>query len=81
MVRIGGLYRCCVDTAAEHGDGAEGDRLTCRYCQQETMVYRLGAWEWVGADATQSAHQHERPDACEPGISRRAFYPTRGKIA
>lgn len=56
-IRIGGLFRCCTATVSEtmaertaRGGPKEGERLTCRYCKKETMVYRDGAWEWVGLD-------------------------------
>jgi hypothetical protein len=48
-IRIGGLYRCCIMTAQARGEGDEGERLTCGYCKKETMVYRDGDWQWVGA--------------------------------
>lgn len=47
-VRTGGLYRCCVSTAVQHGPGVEGERMTCVSCRKPTLVYHSGAWEWTG---------------------------------
>lgn len=47
-VRIGGLFRCCVETAETY-DGAEpqnGSILSCKYCKDGVLVWRDGAWEW-----------------------------------
>ena len=43
-VRIGGLFRCCVQLA-EQTEGVEGQRLQCPDCK-DWLIYRLGAWEW-----------------------------------
>lgn len=53
-IRQGGLFRCCTQTAAEYGDGTEGERLACRFCKRETMRFRDGAWEWVGMDGPEA---------------------------
>lgn len=50
-IRMGGLFRCCVQTCVEVMSQAveapkEGDTLTCKYCKKETMQFRAGAWEW-----------------------------------
>jgi len=47
-VRQGGLYRCCVVTAEEAENGInDGDIIFCQYCK-EPMVWKDGAYEWLG---------------------------------
>jgi hypothetical protein len=46
-VRIGGLFRCCVQTASEMPEG-HTERITCRHCG-EAMVWVDGAYEWETA--------------------------------
>jgi hypothetical protein len=55
QVRIGGLLRCCTATLGELWEAGElkteeGTSVTCKYCKRPTMVYRDGAYEWVGRD-------------------------------
>lgn len=56
QVRTGGLMRCCLASLHEAMEAAteppkEGDRLPCKYHDEpdDVMVFRDGAWEWVGA--------------------------------
>ena len=47
-VRIGGLYRCCLETLEESNPfGIEGDEISCVYCG-DYMRFNDGAWEWSG---------------------------------
>ena len=47
-VRMGGLFQCCIATAASHSrrDPPEGETTTCTTCQAP-MVFRAGAWQWL----------------------------------
>lgn len=51
-VRQGGLMRCCLASLEELMAAAtvppkEGDRVTCRGCNDvDGMVFRNGSWEW-----------------------------------
>jgi hypothetical protein len=48
----GGLMQCCTKTIEGtifDEQPQEGDTLDCRWCAA-TMVYRGGAWCWVGLD-------------------------------
>lgn len=65
--RPGGLMRCCTQTLAEKADAdllkqEEGETVTCLYCHKETMVFRNGAYEWVGP-ANEAARPAEHPGA------------------
>lgn len=50
-VRIGGLYRCCVETghstSPDEVDNLSGHlpSVQCPHCK-EWLVWRNGAWEW-----------------------------------
>ena len=46
-IRIGGLYRCCVEeiNGLDDAEDSEGDTLQCEHCKA-WMTYRDGAWEW-----------------------------------
>jgi len=51
-IRIGGLLRCCTTTIREDAETRvskpqEGERLTCKYCNNEDIIFHKGAWEWV----------------------------------
>ena len=47
-VRIhhGGLFRCCVQTAFDHGHGEEGEKIDCSYCVTGRLIFTDGAWGW-----------------------------------
>jgi hypothetical protein len=53
-IRIGGLFRCCIETAHAAPPASEGDLLACPHHadpEKPQMIFRDGAWEWVGPDA------------------------------
>jgi hypothetical protein len=48
-VRIGGLFRCCIESIIRGQAGAEGEIRGCtvgKGCDTH-VVYRDGAWEWL----------------------------------
>lgn len=52
-VRIGGLFRCCIQSVQERFDEGvtsidppDGEAWKCRYCS-EWVMFRDGAWEWA----------------------------------
>lgn len=47
-IRIGGLFRCCIDFLRTRTVPAQPDeRAQCPRCLAG-VVYRGGAWEWAG---------------------------------
>lgn len=49
QIMAGGLMRCCIGSLLKdkkYGKGREGDRVSCRYCEDTGMVFREGAWRW-----------------------------------
>jgi hypothetical protein len=51
-IRIGGLLRCCTLSIREDADTREtkpkeGERLTCKYCDNTEIIFHNGAWEWA----------------------------------
>ena len=53
-VRVGGLLRCCVQTAIEldesEGEFKEGTIITCPYCKAK-MIKTAGAFQWLKEDS------------------------------
>lgn len=45
LIRIGGLMRCCIETARTVGSGREGETVECEHCEGR-MVWHDGAWGW-----------------------------------
>jgi hypothetical protein len=46
-IRIGGLFRCCVETAQEQTEAKEGDVLHCKYYKDGQMIFKDLAYEWL----------------------------------
>ena len=62
-IRHGGIMRCCVQTIAEDkGPDVEGRTLACKYesSVEPTVIYRDGAWEWIGLEQTPEESNDER---------------------
>lgn len=48
-IRIGGLFRCCIESIRDGQPGVEGEIRGCtvgRGCG-EHVVFRDGVWEWL----------------------------------
>lgn len=46
-IRIGGLFRCCIDNIlnAPESEEKEGNIIMCPVCKDQA-VFKQGAWEW-----------------------------------
>lgn len=48
MIRQGGLFRCCIQTAVirvAEAPSYEGDELQCPHCKA-WMIFKNDSWEW-----------------------------------